>query len=59
MGIRSSVIETNPIKWRVQVDENKDKNNIVLLENLIGIIKKDYEDPVSNLVKEQLKKSVH
>ncbi len=59
MGIRSSVIETNPIKWRVQVDKNKDKNNILLLENLIEIIKKDYEDPVSNLVKEQLKKSVH
>ncbi len=56
MGIKSSVIETNPIKWKVQVDENKDKNNIVLLENLIGIIKKDYDDPVTNLVKEQLKK---
>ncbi len=56
MGIFTSVIQTDPIKWKVQVDEVKHKSNIVKLEKIIQLIKKDYNDPISNLVKEQLKK---
>ncbi len=56
MGIFTSVIQTDPIKWKVQVDEVKHKSNIVQLEKIIQLIKRDYQDPIANLVKEQLKK---